>query len=60
MMNKLSAIADDVIILETPDDFIAVSQVYEVFDQVTDEGVSELMKKADRKSAQNNTMLPML
>ncbi len=44
MKRKLSKIVDDVIILETPIDFRAVSQVYEVFDQVSDKEVYKLFE----------------
>lgn len=59
MMNILSEKADDVVILDIPDDFIAVSQVYEVFDQITDEEVSQYMMKADRKRSKPDTLLPV-
>jgi predicted phosphoribosyltransferase len=42
MKRKLAQKVDDAIILETPYDFRAVSQVYEVFDQVSDNEVYKL------------------
>ena len=44
MKRKLSQKVDDVIILETPIDFRAVSQVYEVFYQVSDNEVYKLFE----------------
>ncbi|NBC02344.1 MAG: phosphoribosyltransferase [Bacteroidetes bacterium] len=44
MKRKLSQKVDNVIILETPIDFRAVSQVYEVFDQVGDNEVYKLFE----------------
>ncbi len=44
---KLQAAADDVICLETPDQFSAVGLWYEVFNQVTDEQVSHFIAVAN-------------
>lgn len=44
MKRKLIQKADDVVILETPNDFRAVSQVYESFGQVSDKEVYKLFE----------------
>ena len=44
-LDKLDKIADRVIILSIPQDFYAVGQFYEKFDQVEDKEVKEIMKK---------------
>lgn len=41
---RLGSLADDSIVLETPQDFYAVGQFYEDFPQVTDEEVVELLQ----------------
>jgi putative phosphoribosyl transferase len=38
-------VADKVIILYTPDPFIAIGRFYEKFDQVSDDEVKQIMKK---------------
>jgi erythromycin esterase-like protein/predicted phosphoribosyltransferase len=43
---RLRALADDVICLETPDQFQAVGLWYERFDQTTDEEVIDLLRRA--------------
>ncbi len=45
---RLSEIADDVIVLSTPADFMAISQFYEDFSQVTDEEVVHYLREANR------------
>ena len=45
MASQLKNEVDDVVILEIPEGFHAVSQVYFSFDQVTDEEASELLEK---------------
>jgi len=44
-ISKLNQIADKVIVLESPYIFNAVGEFYEVFDQVSDEEVQEIMNK---------------
>lgn len=44
MKRKLTEKVDDVVILETPNDFRAVSQVYESFEQVSDKEVHKLFE----------------
>ncbi len=44
-VNVLSRIADKMIILYTPEEFSAVGQFYQRFDQVDDEEVKEIMRK---------------
>ncbi len=44
-ISKLNQIADKVIVLQSPYIFNAVGEFYEVFDQVSDEEVQEIMKK---------------
>jgi predicted phosphoribosyltransferase len=44
-INDLNEVADKVIILYTPDPFIAIGRFYEKFDQVSDDEVKEIMKK---------------
>lgn len=46
MISKLKMHADDVVILDVPDEYYAVSQVYIDFSPVTDRDVEKLMKKA--------------
>lgn len=41
---KLEGLVDDVVVLEIPEDFIAVGQWYREFGQVTDEEVIQLLK----------------
>jgi putative phosphoribosyl transferase len=45
ILDKLNQIADKVIVIITPYDFAAVGQFYELFDQVSDKEVKEIMKK---------------
>lgn len=40
---------DELVCLSTPEDFYAVEQYYETFEQVTDEEVVELLEKANRE-----------
>lgn len=42
---ELGAWADEVVLLETPDDFAAVSQFYEDFPQVSDDEVIEALRR---------------
>lgn len=44
---KLAADVDELVVLETPDDFSAVGQFYDNFEQVTDEDVVELLQRTD-------------
>ena len=44
-INDLNEVADKVIVLYTPDPFIAIGRFYEKFDQVNDDEVKEIMKK---------------
>lgn len=41
---KLEGLVDDVVVLEIPEDFIAVGQWYQEFPQVTDEEVIQLLR----------------
>ncbi|HWR26467.1 MAG TPA: hypothetical protein VN316_01175 [candidate division Zixibacteria bacterium] len=41
--------ADEFVCLETPDDFMAVCSDYQVFAQVTDEDVVEILEKLRSK-----------
>ena len=50
ILKKLNQIADEVIVIFTPDDFAAVGQFYEHFDQVSDKEVKEIMNKYGFKS----------
>lgn len=45
-VEKLKKIADDVVVLETPTNFFAIGQFYERFDQLSDEEVLEILRKA--------------
>jgi putative phosphoribosyl transferase len=45
IINDLNKVADKVIVLYTPDPFIAIGRFYEEFDQVSDDEVKEIMKK---------------
>jgi putative phosphoribosyl transferase len=45
-VDKFTSMVDKVIVLATPEDFVAISQFYTVFDQTEDEEVIELLKKA--------------
>lgn len=51
MVSKLKKHADDVVILEVPDDYDAVSQVYRDFSPVTDKEVVKWMERAYEGSA---------
>ena len=42
---QLKQVAEEVIVLDTPDPFIAIGRFYEDFDQVSDNQVKEIMKK---------------
>jgi putative phosphoribosyl transferase len=46
-VDELNHIADDVVILYTPEPFNSVGQFYKEFPQVTDSEVKEIMKKYD-------------
>lgn len=48
---KLRKIADEIVCLETPENFVGVGQFYENFDQVSDEEVIELLKKYNSQEA---------
>jgi putative phosphoribosyl transferase len=45
ILKSLNQIADDVIVLYTPDDFMAVGAFYENFTQIEDDDVKEIMKR---------------
>ena len=45
ILDNLKQVADDVIVLDTPDPFIAIGRFYEDFAQVTDEEVIGIMRK---------------
>ena len=45
-MNRIEAVADEVICLETPPYFSAVGQWYRDFDQTSDAEVEDLLAKA--------------
>lgn len=45
-IEKLSAVADECIVLYTPDEFDAVGQWYEDFHPVTDDEVADIMRRA--------------
>jgi putative phosphoribosyl transferase len=45
ILNDLLQLADEVIVPYTPDPFIAIGRFYDIFDQVSDEEVKEIMKK---------------
>ena len=44
-VDLLKGMADEMIVLEVPDDFMGVGQFYSQFDQVSDEDVVQLMQK---------------
>jgi putative phosphoribosyl transferase len=44
-MDDLNQVADEVLVLHTPDPFIAIGRFYGDFDQVSDDQVKEIMKK---------------
>ena len=44
VVSKLKEVADDVILLQTPPDFMAVGQYYQDFHQLDDEEVIELLR----------------
>lgn len=46
---KLSKVVDELIVLDTPWEFYAVGQFYDVFNQVSDEEVIGIIKNSDRK-----------
>jgi predicted phosphoribosyltransferase len=43
-VSNLEPLVDSMVVVETPDEFSAVSQFYRSFDQTTDEEVSQLLK----------------
>lgn len=45
ILKNLNQVADDVIVLYTPDDFMAVGAFYENFAQIGDDEVKEIMKR---------------
>jgi putative phosphoribosyl transferase len=45
VLDDLNKFADEVVVLCTPDPFIAIGRFYEDFDQVNDDQVKEIMKK---------------
>jgi putative phosphoribosyl transferase len=45
ILDSLKQVTDEVIILETPDPFIAIGRFYQDFAQVTDEEVKKIMRK---------------
>ncbi|MGE3859892.1 MAG: phosphoribosyltransferase, partial [Nitrososphaeraceae archaeon] len=47
ILEYLTQYADKVIVIFTPNDFAAVGQFYEHFDQVSDSQVKEIMRKYD-------------
>jgi predicted phosphoribosyltransferase len=51
---RLSTMADAVIILETPLDFYAVSQVYESFSNLSDEATIDLVHKFEEEKSKMN------
>ncbi len=52
-LNKVAALADEVICLETPDDFQAVGQFYVNFPQVEDSEVIEILESAQMQNTKN-------
>ncbi|QDK38676.1 erythromycin esterase family protein [Bdellovibrio sp. NC01] len=52
---QLQAIADDVICLETPENFAAVGEWYQNFDQVSDDEVKTLMQQRKIHSAHHSS-----
>ncbi len=47
-LEKVASLADEVICLETPENFQAVGQFYQDFAQVDDEQVREMLRVAQR------------
>jgi putative phosphoribosyl transferase len=45
-MNELTAYADDVVVLATPEPFYAVGAYYRDFTQTTDQEVMDLLERA--------------
>lgn len=45
MLKNLNQVADDVIALYTPEDFMAVGAFYQNFAQIGDDEVKEIMKR---------------
>ena len=45
ILDDLNQVADDVVVLYTPEPFIAIGRFYENFDQVSDNEVKEIMRK---------------
>ena len=45
MLKNLNQVADDVIVLYTPEDFMAVGAFYQNFDQIGDDEVKGIMKR---------------
>ncbi len=54
-IQSLRGLADEVISLETPEDFFAISEFYEDFEQVSDEEVMQMLKESEQvKHAHHN------
>lgn len=49
-LEALGRLADDVVCLRRPDDFLAISQFYDRFDQVEDEEAVRLLRRAASKA----------
>ena len=45
ILKNLNEVADDVIVLYTPEDFMAVGDFYQNFAQIEDDEVKEIMKR---------------
>jgi putative phosphoribosyl transferase len=45
ILKNLNQVADDIIVLYTPDDFMAIGAFYEIFTQISDDEVKEIMKR---------------
>lgn len=52
-VSEINALADEVVIVDQPDDFYAVGQVYEDFHHLSDKEVTDLLRDFDGKTSAN-------
>ena len=55
VMDQLRSEADDVVVLDTPEDFFAISQFYEEFEQVTDDEVMDILTRAAARASSKSS-----
>jgi predicted phosphoribosyltransferase len=50
-VNRLSRVADEVVVLSIPEPYLAVGRSYAIFDQLSDDDVADCLAGMDRKSS---------